>query len=222
MLGGWLPAWFDVALNLIALFLIGLTCHGELSASRPAAHYLTGFYLVLAMGGALGGLFNALVAPYAFRTVAEYPLTLVLACAILPTLGIIAGSKKERFFDVAAPALLGAALLLLYASAARTGDVLHLLRIGFAVAIVVCFAFVGRRIRFALGIGALFLVASFLPGDNGYRIYADRDFFGTKLVVDNPALSLHEFVHGGIIHGIENTEPNKRSVPLSYFSKDGR
>ena len=94
--GSAIPAIGNVALNLIALFFVGLACHGELSASRPAAHYLTGFYLLISIGGALGGVFNALVAPYVFHTVAEYPLTLVLACSILPTLGAVGGQKERE------------------------------------------------------------------------------------------------------------------------------
>ncbi len=222
VLGDVLPAMFDVAFNLAALLLIGLACHGELSASRPAVHYLTGFYVLLAIGGALGGLFNAMVAPYVFHTVAEYPLTLVLACVILPALGVVAGTKRERFFDIAAPVSLGASLLLLYAIAVQThGAFTVWLTIGFSVAIIACFGFVGRRVRFALAVGALFVVAFLLPNQTGYRIYADRNFFGAKLVVNNPYHKWHEFAHGGTIHGIENTEPDQRSIPLSYYSKDG-
>jgi spermidine synthase len=221
MLGGALPASLDVAFNLIALFLIALTCHGELSASRPPAHYLTGFYVVLAVGGMLGGLFNALVAPYVFRTIAEYPLTLVLACAILPTLGVIGGPKRQRFFDVAAPVLLGAAMLLVYAVAVGSIGFGPWLRIGFSLAAVVCFAFVGRRVRFALGIGVLFLVAALLPSQIGYKLEVARNFFGAKLTVDNPNLHWHEFIHSGTVHGIESTEPALRTMPLAYYSKDG-
>jgi hypothetical protein len=221
-----LSAIFNVALNLIALFFIGLTCHGELSASRPAAHYLTGFYLLLSIGGALGGVFNALIAPYIFHTVAEYPLTLVLACAILPTLGVVGGQKRESFFDVAAPVLLGTALLLLYAVTARTSDVTLFLQIGFCVAVVVCFGFVGRRLRFALGVGTLFLVVAVLPNwlaseQVEYRIYVARDFFGTKLVIDDPHARWHKLIHSGTIHGVENTDPEKRGIPLSYYSRHG-
>jgi hypothetical protein len=217
---------FNVALNLIALFFIGLTCHGELSASRPAAHYLTGFYLLLSIGGALGGVFNALIAPYVFHTVAEYPLTLVLACAILPTLGVVGGQRRDSFFDLAAPMLLGIALLVLYGITARTSGVTLFLQIGFCAAVVVCFGFVGRRLRFALGIGTLFLVVAILPNwlpsqQIEYQIYVARDFFGTKLVIDDPGSRWHKLIHSGTVHGIENTEPDKRSIPLSYYSRHG-
>src|SRR5262249_18470383 len=59
-------------------------CHGELAQDRPATKYLTEFYLWMSLGGVLGGLFNALVAPLVFKTAAEYPLVLVLACLLMP------------------------------------------------------------------------------------------------------------------------------------------
>src|SRR5262249_44118771 len=59
-------------------------CHGQLAAERPGVAHLTEFYLWLAVGGVLGGLFNALVAPLIFPAVVEYPLILVLACILRP------------------------------------------------------------------------------------------------------------------------------------------
>lgn len=74
-----------ILLHLFALFLVALVCHGELALSRPAPRYLTEFFLLLSLGGALGGLFNALVAPAIFFGVAEYQVGLLLACLVLPS-----------------------------------------------------------------------------------------------------------------------------------------
>src|SRR5207244_4038659 len=74
-----------VFVHLLMLFVVALVCHGELALSRPAPRYLTEFYLWLSIGGALGGLFNALLAPKIFFGVAEYEVGLVLACLVLPT-----------------------------------------------------------------------------------------------------------------------------------------
>ena len=62
-----------------------MVCHGELAASRPQVQHLTEFYLWLSLGGAIGGLFNVLVAPLIFKTTAEYPLSLLLACLVTAT-----------------------------------------------------------------------------------------------------------------------------------------
>lgn len=122
--------------------------------------------------------------------------------------------------------LLGTALLLLYAVTARTSSVTLLLQIGLSLAVVVCFGFVGRRIRFAFGVGTLFLVVAILPNwlaskQVEYRIYDARNFFGTKLVIDDPRSRRHELIHSGTVHGIENTEPGKRGIPLAYYSRHG-
>mgnify|MGYP000014694128 CR=1 FL=1 len=65
-----------------SLFLFAMFCHGELAARKPNPRYLTTFYLMLSTGGALGGLFVALVAPNLFRWDYEFPIGLML-CATL-------------------------------------------------------------------------------------------------------------------------------------------
>jgi hypothetical protein len=77
----------QLALSLVTFFFVALTCHGELARTRPDARHLTEFYLIMSVGGVVGGLFNALVAPLAFTFVTEYPVSLVAACFLLPPLG---------------------------------------------------------------------------------------------------------------------------------------
>jgi SAM-dependent methyltransferase len=67
------------------LFVCCMVCHGELARRRPAAPHLTLFYLMVSAGGALGGVFVALVAPRVFHTYLELPVGLV-ACAVLATI----------------------------------------------------------------------------------------------------------------------------------------
>jgi hypothetical protein len=76
-----------IALHLTTLFVVAMVCHGELARSRPDASGLTGFYLLMSLGGVLGGTFNALAAPVLFSNLVEYPLVLVFACLLLPRLG---------------------------------------------------------------------------------------------------------------------------------------
>jgi hypothetical protein len=73
-----------IILHLLTLFVVALVCHGELARSRPAADQLTAFYLAMSIGGMLGGIFNALIAPVMFTGVAEYSITLVVAGLLLP------------------------------------------------------------------------------------------------------------------------------------------
>ncbi len=66
----------------VALFACCMVCHGELARLKPASGYLTSFYLMVSLGGALGGLFVAVGAPRLFHTFAELPATMV-ACVAL-------------------------------------------------------------------------------------------------------------------------------------------
>jgi len=66
-----------VPLYCAGLFLACIFCHGELAARRPASGELTRFYLMISIGGALGGIFVGLVAPRIFASLYELPLALL-------------------------------------------------------------------------------------------------------------------------------------------------
>lgn len=65
-----------------ALFVCSMVCHGELYRLRPGNRWLTHFYLAISAGGALGGVFVALIAPKLFNTYLELPVGMML-CATL-------------------------------------------------------------------------------------------------------------------------------------------
>ena len=66
----------------LTLFVCCMCCHGELSRARPAAHHLTFFFLMVSIGGAVGGVFVAILSPALFPSFYEYHLLLV-ACYVL-------------------------------------------------------------------------------------------------------------------------------------------
>ena len=74
-----IPTW------VAALFVCCMVCHGELVRLKPDPRHLTSFYLMISVGGALGGLFVAILAPHVFHTYAELPLSMI-ACAALVAL----------------------------------------------------------------------------------------------------------------------------------------
>jgi hypothetical protein len=69
------------------LFFCCMMCHGELARRKPAPRYLTLFYLMVSLGGAVGGLFVALIAPRVFHSYLELPVGLV-ACALLAAIAL--------------------------------------------------------------------------------------------------------------------------------------
>ena len=84
VIGSQKPLALLLPLHLAGLAVAGLLCHSRLAADRPAPRHLTEYYLWLALGGVLGGAFNALLAPVVFPGLIEYPLAIVAACALRP------------------------------------------------------------------------------------------------------------------------------------------
>jgi hypothetical protein len=79
---GNLPIRWAVPGFSAGLFICCMVCHGELARRRPAPRHLTLFYLMVALGGALGGSFVALLAPHIFTAYWELPLGLIV-CGLL-------------------------------------------------------------------------------------------------------------------------------------------
>src|SRR6202034_544217 len=67
---------------IAALFIGCMVCNGELVRLRPDPRYLTSFYMMIALGGALGGVFVAIIAPRVFHTYLELPLSMVASSAL--------------------------------------------------------------------------------------------------------------------------------------------
>ena len=82
----------------LCFFIIAMACHGELARTRPAARYLTGFYVALSFGGMVGGLFAGLIAPFAFSWIAEYPILLALAALCRPPGGAERLPRWSRWY----------------------------------------------------------------------------------------------------------------------------
>lgn len=74
--------WTQLGVDLAALFVTCMVCHGELARSKPSPRHLTAFYLTVSAGGAMGGVFAALIAPRIFTEFSEYPMALAAACLL--------------------------------------------------------------------------------------------------------------------------------------------
>ena len=101
------PVDWLILLHLVVLFVVAMACHGELAKDRPPAIQLTEFYVWISAGGVIGGMFNALLAPALFPTVLEYPVTLVVACALLP---------RQRFLLLRRPVWLALVIAVVFAA----------------------------------------------------------------------------------------------------------
>jgi SAM-dependent methyltransferase len=214
-----LPIFVTMAFNLAAFFVIAMVCHGELARSRPEVSRLTEFYLLVSLGGVLGGLFNTLIAPLLFPDVWEYPLLLALSCLARPALS--EGGRDARWKDVAYPALFFLVLLLAFhfRLVPMSTRITGLGALAFVLPGLVLLNFSARPLRFALGLAAWMLVPGLLSLQSS--LLTARSFFGVYRVSVDEKEGITVLTHGTTIHGAESRRPGEETFELSYYSKEG-
>jgi hypothetical protein len=214
-----LPPGLHLGVHLGTFFVAAMACHGELARSRPAADHLTAFYLCMSIGGALGGLFNALVAPVVFTGVVEYPLALAAACLLgMPNRS---GWTVGRLWRDGAIALaIGAGMsALLFATHRGALPAAVGVALVFLAPTLVLFRFRGQPVRFALGVAVLVLASGAYMDAHHRVVLRDRSFFGVHRITKDPAGERHLFVHGGTLHGVQYVDRERRGEPLTYFHR---
>lgn len=166
------PVTVTVPLFCAGLFICCMFCHGELAARKPEPGYLTGFYLMISVGGAAGGVLVSIVAPKTLTGPFELSIALN-ACALLL---FAVNFRKNLLTDVVCAALIVVTLV------------------------------------------SSFVYITFFTESSRLLV---RDFYGNLKVDVFDAGKINErrtLVHGTINHGIQFTDPAKRSGHYSYFS----
>jgi hypothetical protein len=223
----------SAATGVAAFFLSGMVAHRTLYEARPAARYLTQFYIFMSLGGVLGGLFSALIAPKLFAEVLEYPilLALTLACrpgvnvlgyaqASLAVLGRAAGvtaptawknmvaDKQEllRFWLLVALGLL--AVYWLPTIGVRIGWNFGEYGAAFALALaftIVVVAVSGIPARQLIA-GLLMCLAVVALPSSVKRGDAQRSYFGVYRVSESSDGEFHVLTHGTTLHGAQRVK----------------
>jgi hypothetical protein len=214
----------------LCFFIIAMACHGELARTRPAAKYLTGFYVALSFGGMVGGLFAGLIAPYTFSWVAEYPILVALAALCRPPESERSPSWLRWYWPV-----LAALAVALIAPAWATGKIPAWLQehrvwtasaVGMLAASLALLLKASRLKIFATVVLALVLIRVY-PTDDG-RVETVRSFFGVHKIVVTPSGQYHVLMHGTTIHGAQKylnddgtPVTGRRPEPITYYHRDG-
>ena len=221
--GSRLPTLVWIPLDLLTLAGVAMVCHGELARKRPSVRHLTEFYLWIAVGGVLGGIFNALIAPVIFNSVIELPLVLVLAALLRPPIDVEENTRRARRLDFLLPAILGltlmAVILILQALGRKPGPTMSILIFGFSLEW--CLSFGKRPVRFAAGLTAIFLAGALYMGPYGRILHVERSFFGVYRVTEDDKREFRQISHGGTVHGIQSLDPTRAKEPLTYYTQAG-
>ncbi|HSY38966.1 MAG TPA: fused MFS/spermidine synthase, partial [Polyangia bacterium] len=218
-----------IPVHAAVFFVTALVCHQTLAQSRPAAERSTEFYLWIAFGGALGGLFNVFLAPLLFRLLVEYPLGLVAAALLRPRPAeavAAAGTDQARGRrrDVVAPLALLAALAggvwLLRRIAVRMDDRTETVALAvlLAGAGAAAYSFRGRPLRFGLGLAAVVLSGAFYAQGETHLVFAARSFYAVHKVTRAGPTTLR-LASGNTLHGEQDLSPAMRREPLTYYHR---
>jgi spermidine synthase len=212
------PIVLLVIVHVVTFFIAAMVCHGELAHDRPAPRFLGEYYLWLALGGALGGAFNALLAPVIFDRMIEYPLMLVAACALRLRRGEGAKDQLQRK-DGAAVLCTFVVTLGLVLGSARLGVPTDSVRFVFLLSAGVILAWQARPLRFAAAVGALLLASVAFTGVHGTPIARARTPYGAlRITKVGDTIRL---VHGRIIHGQQTRVDGRQCEPDIYYSRAG-
>ncbi|MBV9878981.1 MAG: fused MFS/spermidine synthase [Gemmatirosa sp.] len=238
------PLWAIAGVHLIAVALASLVCHQALADRRPGAGRLTEYYLWISFGGLAGGVFNAIVAPAVFDTLAEYPLAMALAAGAW-ALGTAAPepprpiAPSHLFARLAAPSdaptrlervlwyavapmvagglLCGAVVVRAYLPAAVRTSGSAALGVGAAL---LCYALRPRRLAYAVGVAALLVGGWWGQRVRGGDVLLHaRSFFGAYSV--RRSGPFHHLQNGTTLHGAQDERPGRRTTPLTYYHHAG-
>ena len=195
--------------SLAFLFISGLTFHRQLFDERPAPVGLTAFYIILAAGGALGGMLMAIVAPLLFNWSYEYPILIVVAIAMahhrapkpshalaMILLTFALGLVTSVLFDWHRPTqiwlALSFAILLLFSHKHK-----------WALLAISTFAILSLSV-----LDALFL--------SSYGLH-QRSYFGIYTISENETGTLRTLTHGTTTHGVQHLANGRTLEPTGYF-----
>ncbi|NJS39289.1 MAG: fused MFS/spermidine synthase [Rhodobacteraceae bacterium] len=198
-----------------AYFVISLAAHRMLFDARPDARHLTVFYLTMSVGGALGGVFNSIIAPVAFDRLTEYPVTVAL-CVLL-----LAGRSRNLPREIAMGLALSLILLLpLLDVLPVIGDLSVNLRVlGMMILLAVAYMLLYRQ-RLVPVVAMISVMGIWGVFGREADVIYDRSFFGLHLIDDEDGLRLYS--NGTTVHGAQRlSEIGQRPTPLYYYHPNG-
>lgn len=215
-------------IHLATFFFTALLCHQTLAGRRPAPDRLTEFYLLMSLGGVVGGAFTALLAPVIFPTVWEYPLVLVLV-------GLARPWGRGRFSVTDLYFVLATAFMALIPPVGmevirttqalwpyfQTITPLQWSQIILGLAAIGAFMVRGRALLFTACLAMIALSAQHAARGYDWSL-TERSFFGVMRVakINDAGLggTVHVLMHGTTLHGSQPRSAAFDCIPTLYYA----
>ncbi|PNU01830.1 hypothetical protein A8V01_11585 [Novosphingobium guangzhouense] len=224
MLSNGAGSLWAVAGTCALLLCVATALHARLYDLRPAESQLTRFYLVMSAGGALGGVFTALIAPLVFDWAWEHPL-LVLAAALLMPLHPLLNWRDNADME---PGMARIALGVLLAFAGFLGwELLQTLlepeEVLFTMMLTVFLVCIGVMVMAWRGAFAMVLLIAMIGQGGFWTIRATmegqrtRSYFGIYTLRDDDDGRFRTLAHGTTLHGMQSLDPAQAHDALTYY-----
>lgn len=203
--------------SLSLLFIVAVALHNEMYRTRPAPAQLTSFYLMMSVGGVLGGFFCAIVAPLLFDWTWEHPILILMAAALLPAIPLLRLNENDKRLPLIMVVIGMIALALgLFGGISEPVESSFTKILLAATIMTLGIAVAGFRIPFLLAVAGLLTINggwySVQQSLDGVRM---RSYFGTYTVNASESGRVRWLNHGTTMHGMQLLDDPTR--PISYY-----
>lgn len=207
--------------SVLLLFSVATTLHAEMYRTRPDASQLTEFYLMMSIGGVVGGLFCAIAAPLLFDWTWEHPLLIFASALLIPQIRLFGlsgddadGSNSHRNATIGlgvialAAGILGGFMDPAGGGWGKLAMMVVLVGVGFFV--------IGNRIAYALVVAGIMAASGGIFNlQQSFDNVRWRSYFGVYTVKADETGGFRWLTHGTTLHGMQSlTEPK---LPISYY-----
>jgi len=225
---GILGSALAIIIGFAAFFVTTMVAHTALYNCRPDSADLTEFYMWMSLGGVLGGVLAALIAPQIFNTIYEFPLLLVAGMLCRPGLfaqGLKRVARSQLIVPLVLTALVVIAALLFGSEALTVGYA----KVAFAILVTATLAMLwlsrGEPIREVALVGVLGLAVFVLPTQLSHG-HSERSFYGVHKVALTPDGTMRILSHGTTVHGAQRLVDADGTVidpprPATYYYDKG-
>ncbi len=208
----------ELTLYLGAMFCACMVCHGELARLKPNPRHLTGFYLWISAGGAVGGLFVGIVAPLVLSAYYEWQISVALAGILSVGLLVLTRWKKNDGVNRAQTVVAKPSANRSGAKTKRSASSVPSRKSRTPpIVLIVRFAL------FSCATAVMLLYLTFWALVYYGALDRGRNFFGVVSVSVVPVRALDTYElrlkNGAITHGRQFADPAKRGWPTAYYGE---
>jgi spermidine synthase len=237
LVSDWLTGWFGVIFYLGVFTAVTLAYHMRLASLRPLEENskdLTGFYLMMSVGGALGGVLNAFIIPLVTNRLVEFPLMLLVSLLAHPAIKL----RSAPGLFLVTCIVIGTAMLnttppsLPFNVNDTLGMVLPLILLLAILSPIFPKLFVLLKPESLMIAASIIFIYAQFSSSTLNQMLMTRNFYGTVRVfeMETPLGSdesgetkyqVRYMTHGTTVHGQQVMDPEFEKTPTAYFSRPG-